>query len=99
MGTISQFVVKIADLVEAEGRMAKRQAAEFTVVVCVYLGATAMAVAGIVALSAAVFHGLVEGLSLPEGWAYLVSALILGAAATACTLTGHYLRDHWRPGR
>jgi hypothetical protein len=93
---LSQFVVRVANLVEAEGRMARRQAAEFTVVVCVYLGATALAVGGIIALSAAVFRGLVDGLNLPAAWAYLVSAILLGSAAAGCLAAGNYLRDQRR---
>jgi len=99
MGTLSQFVVRVANLAEAEGRVARRSAAEFSVVVCVYLGATLLAVGCIVALSAAVFHGLVEGLGLSRGWAYLVSAAILGATAAICVVVGNYMRDNWRPGR
>jgi membrane protein implicated in regulation of membrane protease activity len=86
---LGEFVVRVANLVEAEGRAARRGAAEFLLIACAYLAAALLAVTSLVALAAAVFRGLVDGLNVPPGWAYLISSILLGLLAGAAALLGH----------
>ena len=93
---LGEFVVRVANLVEAEGRAARRGAADFLLVACAYLAASLLTVASLIALAAAVFRGLIDGLNMPPGWAYFVSAILLALLAGGAAVAGNYL---WRTRR
>ena len=93
---LGEFVVRVANLVEAEGRAAKRGAADFLVVACAGLAATLLGVASLIMLAAAIFRGLIDGLGLTPAWAYLVVAFVLGLMGLGCGMAAAQWR---RPGR
>ena len=95
---LGEFVVRVANLVEAEGRAARRGATDFLAVACAWVGGTLLGVASLIALAAAIFRGLVDGLGLAPGWAYVVIALLLGLSAGGCGLAAQYLRRQRRVG-
>lgn len=93
---LGEFVVRVANLVEAEGRAARRSAVDILAVGCCWLAATLLAVASLIAMVAAAYRGMVDGLNLSPGWAYLVCALALAALAGAAAWSAQALR---RTGR
>ena len=79
---LGEFVVKVANLAEAEGRAAKRGALDAAFVVCVYVAATRIGTVGFLCLGAGVYFFLTEWLSMPRWGAwFVVGAMMLGFAA------------------
>lgn len=95
---LGEFVVRVANLVEAEGRAARRGATDFLAVACAWLAGTLLGVASVIALAAAIFRGLIDGLGLAPGWAYLAIALLLGLGACGCGMAAQHLRRQRRLG-
>lgn len=65
MRTLTEFVIRTAELAEAEGRLAKRHAVEVIVAAMMWLAGTLIAVAAVIAFAAAIYVGLLS--IMPKG--------------------------------
>jgi hypothetical protein len=95
LNTIIELVLRVAGLVEAEGRVAKRTAIRVVIASCIWALATVLLAVGLILVAAAIFLALAE--VMHPASALLVVALIIIAAAGACALLGRSIIQR-RPG-
>ena len=79
MKAISRFIVKVADLVEAEAREFRAGAVWVGIALALSLSAAVLGVAGVGLLVFAIFAALRPGMG-PAGAAAVVGVLLLGGA-------------------
>lgn len=89
MNTIIELVLRVAGLVEAEGRVAKRTAIRVVVASCIWALATILLAVGLLMVAAAIFLALAE--VMHPAPALLAVALIVILTAGACALAGRSL--------
>lgn len=89
MNTIVELVLRVAGLVEAEGRVARRAAVRIVIAGCIWALGTILMAAGLLAVALAIFLALAE--VVHPAAALLVVALIVIAGAVACALGGRSL--------
>jgi cadmium resistance protein CadD (predicted permease) len=82
----SEFVVRVANLAEAEGRIARRKVLEVIAAAMLWLAAAILMVAGVLILVAAVYCFL--RLRLPAHWALTLVALLPLGAGFTCLILG-----------
>ncbi|MBX3357793.1 MAG: hypothetical protein KF745_05125 [Phycisphaeraceae bacterium] len=75
--TLSQFVVRVAELAEAEGRTLRRAVTELCVLSVLLLGIAVLVLAGVGLMLAGAYMGLQAAVGAP--WA----SVIVGAACVA----------------
>jgi hypothetical protein len=78
---LSQFVVKVADLAEAEGRELRRHVGRLTIAFSLGLAAAGMLLGGALLLLLALWLGLTHGLEVGHAWASAITGIVaLGLA-------------------
>lgn len=82
MKSIEELIVRTADLVEAEGRVARRNAVRVLSTAVIFLSASALTVSGVIALCAAAFLGLNS--VMHAGWALAIVSLPPLGAGVVC---------------
>ena len=96
MQTLVEFVVRIANLLEAEGRLAKHHVVNVVVVSLVFLAATVLLVAAALVLVCAAYLGLRT--VMPPAWAAALMGFVLLVAGLVCAIVGRALLSR-RPRR
>jgi len=86
MRALSQFVVRVANLAEAEGRLLREKSLEVIVASLMWLGATILLLAGVLSLFAALYLGL-KTLMAPH-WAMAIVAALPLLLGVICVLMG-----------
>jgi hypothetical protein len=86
VNTLIELVLRLAGLVEAEGRMAKQNAIRVAIAVCIWALATILVAAGLLGLATSVFLGLAS--VMHPALALLIVAAMVLTIATACALIG-----------
>lgn len=89
IGPIGKYIVKIADLAEAEGRLAARGLVRAAIVVL--LGAAAVVLGTIVVVMFAGALYLAMATVIPPAWALTIAAMLVLAAAVAVALAARSL--------
>jgi hypothetical protein len=84
--TISEFVVRLADLAEAEGRLAHRKTVQVMQAVLLWWAAAILAVSGVLLLTAA-FYFLLR-LELSQWASFLIIALVPLGVGGVCGYLG-----------
>lgn len=94
MRRIVELILRVADLVEAEGRIARDNAFELAAAILLLAAAAALLVVGLVTAGWALGLGLCE--IMHPAWAAAIVAVtfLLGALGVA-TLARRSLRDRW----
>jgi hypothetical protein len=88
---ISRFIVKVADLAEAEGRVLRREAIAIGLLLVTALGALFLALAGFAMVVVSVFLALRP--EIGAAWSAAVCALLLFGAAGGFVWLVKYGRD------
>jgi hypothetical protein len=83
---LTEFVIRLIDLLEAEGRVARRAAVEYAIAVLVWLGATIFFVAAVLVLATAIYLGLLEVASRPVALVIVAGFLVI--IGGCCALLG-----------
>lgn len=86
MNTLIELVLRLAGLVEAEGRAAKQNAVRVAAAVCIWVLATILVAVGLLGMATSMFLGLAEVMH-PAVALLIVAALVIGIAV-ACALIG-----------
>jgi uncharacterized membrane protein YbhN (UPF0104 family) len=86
LNTIIELVLRVAGLVEAEGRVAKRAAVQVAIGICIFALATVLVAVGLLCIAAAIFLALAE--VMHPAAALLTIAVIVIAAAVGCAFAG-----------
>jgi hypothetical protein len=86
---LGEFIVRVANLAEAEGRVAKRHAVRLIGAALVWAAALLFLTAGGLAICGAIFLGLSE--LFPVAWALAFTALLPVAAGAGCVIAGYFL--------
>lgn len=89
MNTLIELVLRLAGLVEAEGRVAKENAVRVAAAVCIWVLATLLVGVGLLGFAAAIFLGLASVMH-PAIAVLIVAAMVL-VIAIACALVGQYV--------
>lgn len=89
MNTLIELVLRVAGLVEAEGRVAKQNAVRLSLAICIWVLATLLVGVGILGLATSVFLGLASVMH-PALAVLIVAAMVL-VIAIACALAGQYV--------
>lgn len=89
MKALSEFVVRVANLAEAEGRLAREKVVEVIMAAGLFLAGALLAVAGLLTFVAALYLGLRSHIS--PAWAMALVAIIPLAASAACVLFGKHM--------
>jgi hypothetical protein len=84
--TLSEFVVRLADLAEAEGRLAQRKVVQVLQIALFWWAATILAVSGILLLTAA-FYFLLR-VAFPQWATFLIVAFVPLIAGGLCAVLG-----------
>jgi len=92
VSAVSRFIVKVADLAEAEGRVLRREAIEIGVLLVTAIGALMRALAGLAMVVLAAYLSLNP--LLGPAWSAAACALILFAGAGGFAWLFRYKRDH-----
>ncbi|MCC6143959.1 MAG: phage holin family protein [Candidatus Hydrogenedentes bacterium] len=86
MQTLSEFVVRLADLAEAEGRLAQRKTVQVIQAAVLWWAAAVLSVSGVLLLTAALYFLLRLGLS--QWLSFLLIALVPLVLGGACAVMG-----------
>ena len=86
MRSVGELIVRVADLMEAEGRVARRNIVRLIFISVILVTAAMTLVAGILSLGAAVFLGLNS--VMHPGWALAIVAFALIALGLFVTIVG-----------
>ncbi len=84
--TIVELVLRVTNLLEAEGRAARAGALQFVTAGAVMLIAALLALLGIIVLGAALFIGLVE--TMHPAWALVIVGVVFLLLAFGAGLAG-----------
>ncbi len=87
---LGQFIVKVANLAEAEGRVAKQSVFLLAAAVLVFAAAVALVLVALVLLGVAMYLGLAEVMP-PGGAAALVGAILLLVGLVAAMSAGRII--------
>lgn len=83
MKSVGELVVRVAELAEAEGRLAKRNVAEVLIVAVMLAAAVVLIVSACIALCAAAFLGLATTMHPAAALAIVALAPLLAGAVSA----------------
>lgn len=86
MRALSEFVVRVANLAEAEGRLLRQKVVEVISATLIWLGATILLVAGVLVLFAALYQGLKT--QMAPHWALAITGLLPILLGGACFVLG-----------
>ena len=86
MRSPSEFVVRVANLAEAEGRIARRKVVEIIAAAVLWLAAAMLMVAGLLALVAALYLGLRDVIA--PHWAMAFVGLLPLGFGIVCFILG-----------
>jgi hypothetical protein len=86
VNSIIDLILRLAGLVEAEGRVAKQHAVRVAIAVCIWVLATILVAVGLLGLATSMFLGLAS--VMHPALALLIVAAMVLAIATACALVG-----------
>ena len=86
MNTLIDLVLRLAGLVEAEGRVAKQHAIRLAIAVCIWALATILVAAGLLGVATSMFLGLAS--VMHPALALLIVAAAVLTIALACALVG-----------
>ncbi|HVU63135.1 MAG TPA: hypothetical protein VHC70_04115 [Phycisphaerales bacterium] len=78
---LSQFVVKVANLAEAEGRELRRHAGKLSIGFALGLAAAGMLLVGSMLILAGIWLGLAHGAGAGPAWASVITGLLALALA------------------
>lgn len=87
MKSLAEFIIRVANLIEAEGRLAKRHAASLILAALMFLVAALMLLGMLLAIVAAVYLLLVK--TLPAWSALLIIAGLFLVLALIILIVGH----------
>ena len=92
LGTIGKYIVKVADLAEAEGRMASRGFVRAAVVILLASSAIALGTTGILMFAATLY--LAMSVVVSPAWAMVIATTFVLIAAVSVGRAAHsfYLR-------
>lgn len=94
MGAIVNLLLRVTDLLEAEGRVARKAIGDIAIGVAVLTASCMLAALACLALAGAMVIGLAS--VMPLGWALAIVGALLALAAWAVASAG---RGMVRPGR
>jgi hypothetical protein len=89
VNTLIELVLRLAGLVEAEGRVAKQNAVRVALAVCIWALATILLAVALLGLATSVFLGLASVMH-PAVALLIVAAMVL-VVAVACGLIGRFV--------
>jgi hypothetical protein len=89
VNTLIELVLRLAGLVEAEGRVAKQNAVRVALAVCIWALATILLAVALLGLATSVFLGLASVMH-PAIALLIVAAMVL-VVAVACGLIGRFV--------
>jgi hypothetical protein len=92
VNTLIELVLRLAGLVEAEGRVARQNAVRVAIAVCIWVLATILVAVGLLGLATSIFLGLASVLH-PAIALLIVAAMVL-VIAIACALIGRTVLRH-----
>ena len=92
MNAVSRFIVKVADLAEAEGRVLRRETIDIGLLLVTAIGALLLALAGFAMVVLAAYLALNPFLG--PAWSAAACALILFGGAGGLLWLFRYKRDH-----
>ena len=92
MNTLIELVLRLAGLVEAEGRAARRNAVRIAIAVCIWVLATILVAVALLGLATSIFLGLAS--VMHPALALLIVAGIVLVIAIACALIGRTVLRH-----